>query len=196
MKNNTSVITALALAASALTVLAGNSNPKLSTHRVGSTNSPSSTPQRRVTSVMSALDVNRDGVISSQEIAGAPGALLKLDKNKDNEISSEELHPVRRTSSAANGGTEAQRAKRQPAPLLAALDVDGDGKLSGQEMARASSALRKLDKNNDGQLSRDEYQPARTASAGKRVQESKVGKPENASTAAVRHARAPKAMAP
>ena len=89
-------MTALALAASALTVLAGNTNPKLSTHRVGSTNSPSSTPQRRVTSVMSALDVNRDGVISSQEIAGASGALLKLDKNKDNEISSEELHPVRR----------------------------------------------------------------------------------------------------
>jgi Ca2+-binding EF-hand superfamily protein len=191
MKNNTSVLTALALAASALSVIAGNTNPKLSTHRVASTNSPSSTAQRRVTSVITALDMDRDGVISSQEIAGAPSALLKLDKNKDNQISSEELQPVRRASRSANG-TDAQPTKRQPAPVVSALDVDGDGKLSVQEIAKASAALRKLDKNSDGQLSRDEYRPARIGSAGKRGD--KAAKQENGSTAMARHSRAPKAM--
>ncbi len=41
-------------------------------------------------------------------------------------------------------------------PLLDALDVNQDGKLSKEEIEGAVAALRKLDKNQDGKLSREE----------------------------------------
>ena len=46
--------------------------------------------------------------------------------------------------------------------LLAALDTDGDGTLSEEEMVRAFLSLRTLDKNKDGQLTPDELGLART----------------------------------
>lgn len=41
-------------------------------------------------------------------------------------------------------------------PILAALDIDGNGILSSEEIEKASSSLRMLDRNLDGQLARDE----------------------------------------
>ena len=41
-------------------------------------------------------------------------------------------------------------------PLVVALDANGDGLLSAEEIAQAAEALKKLDKNGDGQLSREE----------------------------------------
>lgn len=46
-------------------------------------------------------------------------------------------------------------------PILEALDLNHDGILSGDEIARASQSLLKLDKNGDGQLTPDEYRPPR-----------------------------------
>ena len=42
---------------------------------------------------------------------------------------------------------------------MTALDTNGDGILSADEIAAASSSLKKLDKNGDGQLTPDEYRP-------------------------------------
>jgi hypothetical protein len=44
-------------------------------------------------------------------------------------------------------------------PIIAALDTDGDGVISAEEIANAAASLRKLDKNGDGQLTPDEYRP-------------------------------------
>lgn len=44
-------------------------------------------------------------------------------------------------------------------PLMIALDVNGDGIISAEEINNAPDALRKLDKNNDGQLTEDELRP-------------------------------------
>lgn len=45
-------------------------------------------------------------------------------------------------------------------PIVAALDANGDGTLSADEINGAPAALRKLDKNGDGKLTQDEIRPA------------------------------------
>ncbi len=43
--------------------------------------------------LLDALDTNRDGELSAEEIENAPAALRKLDKNKDGRLSESELRP-------------------------------------------------------------------------------------------------------
>lgn len=45
-------------------------------------------------------------------------------------------------------------------PMMKALDADGDGTLSEDEIKNASKALLSLDKNKDGKLTADELRPA------------------------------------
>ncbi len=50
---------------------------------------------------------------------------------------------------------------RPPAPpVIRALDADGDGELSKEEIEGAAKSLAKLDRNEDGKLSREEWGPA------------------------------------
>jgi Ca2+-binding EF-hand superfamily protein len=44
-------------------------------------------------------------------------------------------------------------------PVMMALDADGDGVISADEINNAAVALRKLDKNNDGKLTEEETRP-------------------------------------
>ncbi len=44
-------------------------------------------------------------------------------------------------------------------PVLAALDANGDGKISTEEINNATAALKKLDKNKDGELTTEEMRP-------------------------------------
>jgi len=46
-------------------------------------------------------------------------------------------------------------------PVVRAIDADGDGVLSAQEIAGATAALRALDLNDDGVIGREEMRPAR-----------------------------------
>lgn len=48
-----------------------------------------------------------------------------------------------------------------PHPLMEAMDLDKDGKLSAEEIKKSPQSLLKLDKNGDGELSREELRPAR-----------------------------------
>jgi len=52
------------------------------------------------------------------------------------------------------------RGGRPRNPVMLALDADGDGEVSAQEIAGATAALKKLDKDGDGELSRDEMRPS------------------------------------
>jgi hypothetical protein len=56
------------------------------------------------------------------------------------------------------GGMDGQRPVM---PIIAALDLNKDGIIDADEIAKASESLKKLDKNGDGKLTPDEYLPQR-----------------------------------
>jgi hypothetical protein len=108
--------------------------------------------------LMRALDTNKDGVISADEIAAAPTALRALDKNNDGQVTLDELLPPRPADAPpppTNAGPH-----HPPSPLFVALDVNRDGALSADEIANAASSLAALDTNHDGQLTHEEFRPA------------------------------------
>ena len=53
-------------------------------------------------------------------------------------------------------------------PVMAALDADGDGEISADEIKNSVAALKKLDKNKDGKLTSEELRPSgRSGSSGR-----------------------------
>ena len=53
-------------------------------------------------------------------------------------------------------------------PIMAALDADGNGEISTEEIKAAPAALKKLDKNNDGKLTDAELLPSFPGGGGSR----------------------------
>lgn len=60
-------------------------------------------------------------------------------------------------------------------PLMIALDANGDGVISAEEINNAPAALRKLDKNGDGKLTEDELRPNFPGGPGGRREEGPGG---------------------
>jgi len=123
---------------------------------------PRGGPPHRPPPLIAALDANHDGRIDATEIANSSAALAALDLNKDGQLSADELQPP-----PPPGAADGQQAPPPPPggpgrpgfklPLMTALDTDGDGVLSAQEIANAPTALKTLDKNGDGDLTPDEF---------------------------------------
>jgi hypothetical protein len=107
-----------------------------------------------------ALDADRNGALSDDEIDGAPEVLRKLDKDGDGKITLEEF---RMPPPRPPGDQEKPKNPRPPKgpvpPVIAALDADRDGTISAEEMQDASESLNKLDKNDDGEISPEELHP-------------------------------------
>ena len=59
----------------------------------------------RVLPIMTALDADRNGEISTEEIEDAVAALRKLDKNKDDKLTAEELRPNFGANRSGRGGS-------------------------------------------------------------------------------------------
>lgn len=114
-------------------------------------------PGRPPEPLLIALDTNHDGVISAGEIANAAASLKALDQNGDGKLTRDEICPPR-PADAPPPPPDAE-AHRPKSPLLLALDADGNGELSAQEIANAPASLAALDANHDGQLTRDELRP-------------------------------------
>ena len=138
--------------------------------------------------LMRALDTDRNGELSAEEIAQAPAGLKELDANGDGKITQDELMPPPPPDTAQNGeagdlppppppsgpnpvlraldangdGALTHDELRPPpplGPLMQALDTDKNGELSAEEIANAPKALLTLDKNADGKLTLDELMP-------------------------------------
>lgn len=65
------------------------------------------------------------------------------------------------------------------APFFRAIDANGDGKLSADELAKAGDALKTLDRNNDGVLTPDELAPPGGPGAMARPGTPPQGQPDN-----------------
>ena len=55
----------------------------------------------------------------------------------------------------------ALRGRLPTNPLFESLDLNTDGVIDAEEIAKASESLKKLDRNGDGKITRDEARPQR-----------------------------------
>ncbi|MEO8071271.1 MAG: hypothetical protein ABI652_07700 [Acidobacteriota bacterium] len=122
-----------------------------------------------------ALDTNRDGVISAAELTSAPASLLTLDANHDGQLAGDELRPVPgRGGRGGEGGDFGGRGDRggdapaagadDLADTLMAFDRDGNGKLERAEVpARFQGLFDRADSNKDDVLTRDELKQSAAA---------------------------------
>lgn len=108
--------------------------------------------------LLAALDANRDGRLSPDEIANSSAALGELDRNEDGTLTRKELRPRPPKDKTKQPPPPARHG---PSPLIAALDLDEDGVLSADEIEDAPLSLAALDKNEDGTISRKELNPGK-----------------------------------
>jgi Ca2+-binding EF-hand superfamily protein len=107
------------------------------------------------------IDEDHDGVLSAEELNMASEALAKLDKDHDGEVTMEEARtpPPREKGDRAAPEKNHSIPPRPAPPLVKALDTNGDGSLSPEEMEQAPESLKILDKDADGTLSPEELKP-------------------------------------
>jgi Ca2+-binding EF-hand superfamily protein len=116
--------------------------------------------------LMMALDADRNGEISAEEIKNASAALKKLDKNGDGKVTRDELRP----DVPPGFGGRGQAGFRRPGgpgggrpgagsmvDRLMSLDANGDGKVDAQELPeRMQRILERGDANGDKAIDREE----------------------------------------
>ena len=64
------------------------------------------------------------------------------------------------------GGQGGPGGMRMPNPIIEALDLNKDGTIDADEIAKASESLKKLDKNKHGKITQDDYRPQRPGGPG------------------------------
>ena len=113
--------------------------------------------QRPASPMMTALDANKDGKLSAEEIANAATALKTLDKNKDGVIDANELAPPRGPGGpGGQGGAQGGRSSQMVERIMA-RDTDGDGKVSREE-AGESRFFDRMDADSDGFVTKAEIE--------------------------------------
>ena len=124
--------------------------------------------------LMDALDKDKNGELSEEEIDGAVSALKSLDRNKDRKLDGLEIRPQMEGMGRGGfgggfggpGGPEGRGPGGQGGgggdamvERMMAMDADKDGKLSKAEIPeRLQPTLERGDKNQDGFLDREEIQ--------------------------------------
>jgi Ca2+-binding EF-hand superfamily protein len=116
-----------------------------------------------------SFDANGDGKLSRSELPERfQGIFDRADENKDGFVTRDELRktiaaqappPEPNRPGGRGGGPGGGRGPMnfiRMDPVLAAVDSNGDGIISAEEIRNSSEALRKLDTNGDGKITREE----------------------------------------
>ncbi len=135
--------------------------------------------------IIAALDANRDGELSADEIENAAAALKKLDKNGDGKITREELRPQfgRPPQGRPEGAGGGRFTPEAFVERVMQNDKNKDGKLTKDEIPeRAARFLERFDTNKDGVIEKSEIEEAaKRFSAGRggagRPQRPDAGRP-------------------
>jgi Ca2+-binding EF-hand superfamily protein len=126
------------------------------------------TPDDMAATLM-AFDRNKDGKLTKAEVPERmQGMFDRVDSNHDGVLTAEEIKAAAaaqpQPTAARPGGGEGRRGEGgregggpPPDRLFQALDKNGDGALSGDEIDAAAASLRTLDANGDGMLTPDEW---------------------------------------
>ena len=125
-------------------------------------------------SIVRAVDTDKNGELSTAELANAAASIRALDANADGVVSMEEFRPARPANAPERPAGDVERPADAPArkargdgtvrsrpvePVMLALDADKNGELSTAEIGNATASLKALDSNSDGILTRDELRP-------------------------------------
>ncbi|HEX3655620.1 MAG TPA: hypothetical protein VHV55_07435 [Pirellulales bacterium] len=131
----------------------------------GRTDQPNSEPGRfRPPSppLMQALDTNRDGQLSADEIKNSPKNLMSLDTNSDGMLSADEVRPRFGGGPPGFGPPNGPRSRPALSPEKVVerwmtLDKNRDGQLSEAEIPqRMHGLVTRADADHDGILTREE----------------------------------------
>jgi Ca2+-binding EF-hand superfamily protein len=128
-----------------------------------------------------AFDANGDGKLSRAELPPRfQGIFDRGDTNKDGFLTPDEIRkalaaqtpPPDAEGRGGRGGGEGGRGEGgrgegrggemnfiRMDPILAAVDSNGDGVISAEEIRNSAAAIRKLDKDGDGKVTREEAMP-------------------------------------
>lgn len=104
--------------------------------------------------VLTALDLNADGMLSTEEVQSSPGSLRTLDRDGDGVLSPEETRlvlPEGRQFPPGFTGVMMRNPRVQP--LMKLIDRNGDGTIDADEIEASSSAIKRLDADGDWNLS-------------------------------------------
>ncbi|MDA7977169.1 MAG: EF-hand domain-containing protein [Pirellulales bacterium] len=122
------------------------------------------TPRQTRSDVFTALDANKDGVLTEAEATTESRAQFfrqlrqAADQDGDGRVTRAEYLSVRRLS--LTGNPVEQEQNPTAAAFLFVLDIDRDGALSAAEIAIASERILTLDADGDGGVSAGELQTA------------------------------------
>jgi hypothetical protein len=114
--------------------------------------------------MLMTFDKNHDGKLQRAEVPERQAGIFERgDTNGDGVLDEAEVRKLTADQAAApvappRGG--GGRRGFPPFDPAAALDKDGNGEISADEMAGAGAALKALDKNGDGQITEDELRPS------------------------------------
>ncbi len=111
--------------------------------------------------VLEAIDADKNGELSAEEIANAATALKSLDKNSDGKLDMAETRPnfegMGRGFGGPPGGGQGGGGSEEMINRLIAMDANKNGKLEKDEIPeRMQSMFSRADKNEDGAIDKEE----------------------------------------